>query len=645
MSDTSPPKPAFVEDVDDATGEADEDTRKFANSGAKRSNQSLKKEKTTGPTSDSGVSGFSHASQTSSHHSRASGGSARTPKPVKPSHRVDEPQATVKRRSTVSERERPKESSRREHHHRSPERSTRRAESKAQRPESGQYTGQYLPCNDPNCHEPDCGTTPRKHRSRPSLDTYGSFPPQYPQPSPSGSHPPVSYQQHASSHGQPIGVRPRGMSTASRPASFGYYPTNPPQLSGNGPHPGLPSGYQGSHPNFDPFAAAYVQPHMTRSSFMPPSHVQSVSASPMKPARPGLPHAMTDGLDYSTRATMQSSQPQKAYSIPLRTKPQEPDDHDITTRPTHHTGLYRPPGAFPELETPESSPERYSMATYQTDRERMPPPSSVPDRRPSLRKSATTSDASYQRSRRSPERPIIHRYEQSYESASDNYDTDRTQRSNQAVVAGTRRPSGRSERSYNTYTSDPVGYGKRADRAYPPDRRTSDYGGNRLRQKENKVEDYLDSMRGFRDDPSDFSAEWVKKETRQSLNAGHTPSAVSGSSHRSHRSRHSISSRTSNKGGTLIQFNGTTVDVPEGHHVTVDHSPESGRHRLIINDGRDQEKRYAGEGSVRSSAQASSGSRRDRSNTDTTRGRRNSIRPDSRRRSDYTGDGGFEAAM
>lgn len=410
-----------------------------------------------------------------------------------------------------------------------------------------------------------------------------------------------------------------------------------------GPYPGMSQAYQGSHQAYDPFVPSYVQtPVMGQHGLPPPFSAQPLPGSPLRPTtRPGPPHAMNDGVNYSPRASAHPSQdvPVPKYKSDPRQDYQDDDDYFITTRPTRRGSLAQ---SFPESDTSESSPERvsemYRRDERRLDRNMMPPPS----HRPSLRHSATTSDAVPRRSESS--RPVVLRQESAYETPSDHYDTDRSTR---AVIAGTshrRRPSDsrRSDDSYKTYISDSAAYRRNAsDMDYPSSRRMSLNSLHRLEQQRvADVEDYQDNTRGFRENP--MTAEWLVSQNRKAMASERAPSVISSSSHRSHRSRHSISSRTS--ASVTIEFKGTTVEVPEGHAVSVERSPESGRSRLVIEEGPYREKSYVGGSSTRSSAQVSSGShsRRSRAESEASRGRKHSVRPESRRPSDYVGDGGHE---
>ncbi|KAF1354597.1 hypothetical protein BDV97DRAFT_86260 [Delphinella strobiligena] len=619
--------PASVEDVNDATGEVEPDSRKYANNGAKRSNQSSKKEKIIRQDvpSDSGVSGLSY----SSHASGGSGPSSRK------TRIVGDP-GTSKRRPTVSGREEIKQESRR----RSPEKPVRRSDSKARRHDPSQYT--TASCKDPDCRGECQVIYQRKEAARPSpLDTgmnTSYFPftlynqSAYQQPSPSDSQPAISpYSQANMPYGIPVGSRPRAISSANRPTSYhGYNGPVPPKTMA-GSYSGAQQAYQNSHQSYDPFVLGYVQPPVIGQPGFPIPF--TMPGSPLRPTtRPGLPHAMTDGVNYSPRASAHPANDIPRYKSDQRQDFQGDDDY-ITTRPGRRGSLAPP---YPEDDTSESSPERESNAHRRrdgrTDRDMMPPPS----HRPSLRHSATTSDAVPRRSESS--RPVVLRHEPVYDTPSDHYDTDRSTR---AVIAGTshhRRPSDsrRSEKSYKTHISDPVAYRRNADDLdYPSSRRMS---ANSLRRLEDQrvaaVQEYQDNMRGFTE--NDMTADWLVNQNRKALSSGRTPSAISSSSHRSQRSRHSISSRTSITGGMTIEYKGATVDVPEGHAVSLERSPESGRSRLVIEDGTYREKSYVGGSSVRSSAQVSSGSqsRRSRAESEASRGRKHSVRPESRRPSD-----------
>lgn len=616
--------PAHVEDVNDATGEVDPDSRKYANNGAKRSSKKDKPIRQDVP-SDSGVSGLSH----SSHASGSSDPSSRQARTV-----GDAP-VTSKRRPTVSGREEIKRESR----HRSPEKPARRSDSKARRHDPSQYA--TAPCKDPDRRE--CQVTyQRKEAARPSpLDTglntnYYPFTSYnqstYRQPSPSHYQPPVSpYSQANVTYGLPVGSRPRAISSANRPTSYhGYNGPLPPQPM-VGSYSGAPPAYQNSHQSYDPFVQSYgLPPVIGQPGFSMPF---TMPGSPLRPTpRPVLSHAMTDGANYSPRASAYPASDIPRYKSDPRQDFHDDDDY-ITTRPGRRGSLGPP---YHEDDTSESSPERESETYRRRDRrisrEMMPPPT----HRPSLRHSATTSDAVPRRSESS--RPVVLSHEPGYDYPSDHYDTDRSTR---AVIAGTshhRRPSDsrRSEKSYKTHISDPVAYRGNANGLdYPSSRRMS---ANSLRRLEDQrvadVQQYQDNMRGFTE--NDMTADWLVNQNRKALSSGRTPSAISSSSHRSHRSRHSISSRTSVTGGMTIEYKGATVDVPEGHTVSLERSPESGRSKLVIEDGSYREKSYVGGSSVRSSAQVSSGSqsRRSRAESEASRGRKHSVRPESRRPSD-----------
>lgn len=261
-SDTRSPKPASVEDVDDVTGEVIGNTRISTKSESNSSYQSLGREQA--------------ASSYTSFHTE--------PKLVEPLHRADD--MTTKRRSTLTERERPEEGNIREHRYRSPERPTRRTESKVRRPESSQYTGQYLPCTDPACNDPECTIASRKHGSRPSPYVYASSPPQYLHPPLFRSHPPVSYQPFTTSDRQPIGIQPPEMPTASRPVTF-------------------------AQESFDAFVAAYGRPPMNRYPYMNPSDV---------PPRPKAPVAVPDRS--ADTSYVQTSSMSQAKHVPLSHSPE-----------------------------------------------------------------------------------------------------------------------------------------------------------------------------------------------------------------------------------------------------------------------------------------------------------------------------------
>lgn len=647
MPGTSKARPAYVEDENPATGDGDLETRlsaSGANSGAKRSSQSLKQDKLprSSVPSDSGVSGLSQPS-------KESGGMDEPVKPSRSSRKGDEAPAKEKRRPTLSgERDRPREG-RRETRQRSPEKSSKRRESKIRQPESAKYE----PCTDPNCKE--CPPQAAKGRPRPSaLDTNMDI--NYP---PFTNFPPASpgfMQASASAHpGKPIGSRPRGMSAAGRPVSYNGVPTGPFPAGGYGYHPGMPSVYPMPDSTYDHYIPSYASGPLGRPGLPPPA-TQPLQGSPIRPSpliRPALSRPTTqEDLDYSARGSMQSIPQVPTYNAYRRKDSRDADDFDVTTRPGNsgrRSSFRNAPGAYPVSDTPESSPERPPMISRSSDRDIMPPPVSFPSRRPSLRHSLTTSEV-VPRSYPNSTWPVIHHANQSYDLPSEYYDTDH---GGQAVVADSRprrqsgsRYSEHSYRSGKTYRSDPIRYVQRESLEYPfgPARRMSVQGQSGLSRREADAQAnalrYQDDVRGYKEDT--LSAEWLRKEKRRSLTAGQTPSHASNSSNRSHKSRNSISSRTSTKGNLLVQYGEHVFDIPADHNLSIVPGTEGGRNILVIEDGRGNEKSYRAERSVRSTGQTSSGARSHRSRTESeaSRGRTRSVRPtESRRRSDYTGEG------
>ena len=641
MPETLPPKPAFVEDEDPVTGEVDPETRKSANSGAKRSSQqSLNKEKLgrPSPPSDSGVSGLSHGSD-----SRPSAKTSRA------AHKVEgvppPPPPPAKRRGTVNgrdreyerERERERErgsereyrerekdrvrrhESRRDVRHRSPDKHSRDNEARAQQQASAV-------CMDPNCWS----CPPMRRQPRPALDTgmVNNYHPSYyaPQSPASTQFPPSSAVPIPSYGGPPDdGSRPRRLSyagTQSRPVScHGYSTSAAYQSSAAGLYPGSPSSYPVS-PMYDLYKMA------TRTGFGP-----AISSSPRETStRVGVPNAMTDDLDYSTRVNTQPPPLVPTYNNKSSHRDSRDYDDNITPRPSRRDSYKAPPGAYSTSETSESSPERASSRQHRrNDSHTMPPPA-----RPALRHASTTSDAVPMRStsRRAP--VLVQRYGQSeyaYESPSDHYDTDRTTK---AVISDSSRRrdslSRHSDTSYKTFISDPLHYG-RNERGPPPgpipSRRYSvnDRGMKRQQVQQDAAISYQDDIRGYSDDRP-MTAEWLLEQRRQRLPDPRTPSAISGSSHRSHKSHHSISSRTSANGsGMIVQYGDTTLQLSDGHTVSVERNESSGGSRLIIEDHRERSSTRFDGGSANSSSAARNGehSRRRRGERETSRGRRPNV--------------------
>lgn len=615
-------KAAFVEDVNDATGEVDPKSRKVASGDVKRPSrsQSAKGKAPSRPASDSGVSGLSHATA-------ASGDPSITMKAVHIPQKAEDVSAKVNKHATVTDRERPKESSKRATRQPSPEKPSRRRGSKALKPDDRQY---QRACSEPNCSE--CQS--QSQRQQPYLSGPGAgFPLSQPlgpglyytQPLPYGSHGPAHPHQTGvyTSH---VGSRPPGLSQENRPKTFtGPLPSRtsqPPAVEV--PYRPLPVM---TNPNFDIYGRPYPQnPTGARTTFVPP--LGQPSAGPFVKATP-IPMARTasDGLNYSTRATPNAPPPILANPMDnYRQNARVDENFEITARPSRRASFKVPGGFIESDDDSESSQERQKQKPREENRYSMAAPA-----RPFPRHSRTASDA-VPRSRRN--NPVLsYPHERQYESEYEYYDTDQ---SNQAVVARSMhhgRPSEprRSEKWYGgTQISDPPGY--RGNEVRP------DYStARRMSEKEIQATRYQHNVSGS---VEPMGVDWVHRQRRQSNASahGHTPSAISGSSHRSHRSQRSMGSRQSTLGTVRIDYNGHPIDIPEGFQISVEGT------RLMIEEGRGKEKSYIPGSSDRSSAQASSAQlpRRSRAESEASRGRKQSARPHSRLRGEASRDGSYE---
>lgn len=654
----SRPKAAYLEEENPETGEALPDTKQSANAAAKRS---AEKALRPGPRDAASDSGYSS-------HTNITGVSGNSGQPVKvapprPSSPKTKPVPTTVRRSSTTT-SRPRGESKAS----SPEKHDIRPS-----PQTRQSSSYRYPCTDPVCNDPSCsrprGSPEKKPAQLPPrvLDTRyaqymasqpGAYLPQASPVLPPTLHYPPGYTAPPLLSYATPGPRPRA---GSRPQSY-HAGITPPAYYGYSPagaYPPTPISREHYAAYEQSLAQAYSRPGML------PPNPSYISTSPPKkssaPVRPGIPHAMTTE-NYSPRTMLPASNAPKVGTYDLPTRSNKLDEENYSTRGLpERKSSYRISGAYESESESDYSDEPPRLAVWYHERERdriaMPPPN-VPTTslRPPLKQNLTTSDVVPTRSgsRRDRSRSITKYYYD--ESPRSRYEEDERAgyfedaRPSHKRTSSVRQPSvettssGRTRQTF--YSGQPVT--RVVERSSG---RRTEYLGREQRQRRQEVDAmaHIDSIRGYR--IPEVTAETLrKKENRQSMpvssgsrpilhhsTSGKTPSVVSSSSQRSHRSRHSVNLSTHDEekshisraadGSLRIRMDahdGTTIEFSgdmDGRTISLKPAEEGGAAELVIGGPRG-EKRYGG--SIRSSTAASGSGRtsRSRAESEASRGRR-----------------------
>ncbi|KAL2358928.1 hypothetical protein BJ546DRAFT_32940 [Cryomyces antarcticus] len=641
------PKAATVEDCVDSDGsETLPDTRKVANVAAKRKSQSSglgKPANRPGPPDAASDSGYSSHTQAAAGNVGTS--KAQEKKPVLAPLRVDTTASPARRRPTLVDERRPSSA-------RSPKKALARSDSLTGRVGRDSISER---CTVSGC---DCHDSRQRGRGTPLGTPLGvNYPPftipqqsaqYYSQPSPGTPQYSPGYVVPVST-AAPTVARPRTLpANRARPQSYhagvtpsqGYwYPMQNPyaMAPGYGPPPSM-SAYANSpvHPQTYPYLGA-TPPNAT---FFPPN-LQGPTSSPISAyehsARPPLPRPQTE--NYSAR-----SRPASTYGPPLisqiRPPPQPQPSYSSqpsARRPSSNPPKRQMPGGWSSSSSSSStgsesdSKERYR----EVDRAMMPPPRTLPARRPSARHSISYSSCQpTSHPSRDPLRSNTGRETSRLNSnrdhlPSDHFDSDRTIHETRRA-SSSRRPS-----LANTSTSSdktkPTSYSNSSGSARiqvesRSGRRMSYMGHEKRleleaqqRRRKEEAERYQDEVRGV--PAPQITVETLRAQAKRgSASRSRAPSdiSISAASHHSRSSRVSLSSGSKGVGpsknaegftikldasaGINLEFDGDM----DGRTISLRPQQDgSGMAKLVIgssNRGRDRETRYLKGGSARSGA-------------------------------------------